>query len=737
MTEQPPSPHPVAPWSDRLLRLGLGSLLLLTPLLYSPYLSDYRIPKIALLHAASGLLAGLWLLRGAVVGQLQLRRATFYRPLVVWVAVGLPALALAHNRALAFETWLYYTWFAVLVILFYNHFRPQYISTLLWGLGIIGGAVALLGVLQANQVHIIPRPQPFGNLPVSTLGNTNFVAHFLELVIPLTAVGALIRRPRWQQIALALLAATAAWHLLLAQNRASWLALPVGLGVGFFWVVRRGRRRLVLWLGSLLLLLLAVGLLLAHTPSGGAGSLARRTYNRALSAFDLRNHSVAQRLLIWQNTWALIKAHPLIGVGPGNYSIQLPAYRSPPQHATWHRLKRGQRNRQAFHAHNDYLETWAETGLVGLGALGWLLAAFLVPAWRARGQPTPPWQRLLRGGCMAALVTALVHSCFSFNLRDPTSALYFWTIAALLVSLLNSERDGEPNWRWTLTHPGLRLLVGGAALATATIGCYVGNAFLWGNLNYFQGLVQVQRLQQPNRAILSFRQAAAWRPHAFDYYYMLGKVNLEQQRLDEAAAALHRSLELHPHNAGAWRLLGGTLLTGGNTEGAVAALERATRLNPYGLKGLLLLAQAQRWQGDIQGSLGTLHKARKAFPDNLDLAIDLGLAHMRAESPELAVPLLEEALLVRPHDGLILGNLGTAYMQADRLEEAQEALRQAIGRMPRQLAWRKSLIHLYIRRQRPDLALEQIARSLEMAPEDAELAQLSELVHKQLDKLAE
>ena len=71
--------------------------------------------------------------------------------------------------------------------------------------------------------------------------------------------------------------------------------------------------------------------------------------------------NLAGRMEVWQSWWQVVKEQPIIGGGVGflkNVTDQLPAI---------HPL------RPWKHLHNEYLQWWVETGVVGMGLLGWML----------------------------------------------------------------------------------------------------------------------------------------------------------------------------------------------------------------------------------------------------------------------------------------------------------------------------------------------------------------------------
>lgn len=93
-------------------------------------------------------------------------------------------------------------------------------------------------------------------------------------------------------------------------------------------------------------------------------------------------------------------------------------------------------------AHNDYLETWLETGWTGAA----LIVAFFVwfgrrswAAWRAK----PSRQRDLQRASTVAIGTLLLHSAGDYPLRTVTVA----TIFALCCAILEFAKDPDPQSR--------------------------------------------------------------------------------------------------------------------------------------------------------------------------------------------------------------------------------------------------------------------------------------------------
>jgi len=122
---------------------------------------------------------------------------------------------------------------------------------------------------------------------------------------------------------------------------------------------------------------------------------------------------------IWRDTWALIRAYPLAGVGLGAFQTAYPI----------HSQYDGSLG-VVSEAHNDYLQILADGGLIG-GALAlWFMVALFRVIFRGLGSHNP----LLAGLALssgAGIFGLLVHSLFDFNLQLPSNSLLFLLLSAV------------------------------------------------------------------------------------------------------------------------------------------------------------------------------------------------------------------------------------------------------------------------------------------------------------------
>jgi O-antigen ligase len=85
------------------------------------------------------------------------------------------------------------------------------------------------------------------------------------------------------------------------------------------------------------------------------------------------------------------------------------------------------------HAHNDYLEALAETGLVGGLCCIWFLGVVLRDSLKGLAELESSFGSVLNLSGLIACTGILVHSLVDFNLHIPANALLFFVSAHMAV----------------------------------------------------------------------------------------------------------------------------------------------------------------------------------------------------------------------------------------------------------------------------------------------------------------
>jgi putative inorganic carbon (HCO3(-)) transporter len=175
-------------------------------------------------------------------------------------------------------------------------------------------------------------------------------------------------------------------------------------------------------------LLMAAGLLLvAVTVLALVVGVGRLT-----TLLDTGGGTTFFRLQLWESSWAMIRDHPVTGVGLDNF---LYAYRS------HYVLPTAWEEFNLSHPHNVVLDFWLRLGLPGLAVLVWLLAAFFRAGWAAYRRARRSCDGLLAAGLMAGMAGAVAHGLVdsAFFLVD---LAFVFVLQIALIQTLN--RRAEP-----------------------------------------------------------------------------------------------------------------------------------------------------------------------------------------------------------------------------------------------------------------------------------------------------
>jgi O-antigen ligase len=132
------------------------------------------------------------------------------------------------------------------------------------------------------------------------------------------------------------------------------------------------------------------------------------------------------------NTWRIFLDHPWTGTGLGTLQLVFPAYET---------LYDG---KIVNHAHNDYLEGLAETGLAGGLCCVWFLGVLLFGSLRRLTELDGSFASILQLSGLVACLGFLTHSLVDFNLHIPANALLFFLMANLATSQIRQPNSSIP-----------------------------------------------------------------------------------------------------------------------------------------------------------------------------------------------------------------------------------------------------------------------------------------------------
>jgi putative inorganic carbon (HCO3(-)) transporter len=251
----------------------------------------------------------------------------------------------------------------------------------------------------------------------SFLGNPNLFAGYLMPALPMGVIAA-IHWKGWGMKALgAITAIMGAFCITQSQSRGGLMGLAAtGFTLALLLVYWWGKR-LPTWT-------------LPATFGGTAGAIALGTIlvptlrKRVGSIFGTEDSSNAFRVNVWQSVLNMIRAKPILGIGPGNKAFNLvyPQYQ--------------RSGYSALGAYSVPLELTVETGIIGVICYGWLIFTILSQAWIAlnRLRSDRDSSGLWIIAAIATIVGMIAHGLVDTVWYRPQVQLLWWLAIAIVSS---------------------------------------------------------------------------------------------------------------------------------------------------------------------------------------------------------------------------------------------------------------------------------------------------------------
>ncbi|MEW5768653.1 MAG: tetratricopeptide repeat protein [bacterium] len=677
---------------ESLIHIGLITLIILHTLVVSPYTfrsTELKTPIDQILILVLSLLYGGWRTRfvGTRDGGIKnpksrvptkwVRNPKLFLPLGIFLLLACFSTALSPYKLASLYEFANLISYALLFwIILVSVKDSQTIHLLLNVLLGVSLLVSLYGLAQYFGYDIFTG----GGGVTSTFGNSNFLAGFLVVVIPLAITfsfrishplrgypefrnkGPEVRKgvnppsplpTKWGRhlpsVGYGILSLCLILCLGLTQTRGAWIAFGVEI-ILLIVIFSIRNPRSVIAVG-LVLLFLSIGLLLLVQPA----TIQRVTSIFEPAGFDLTpspegvKSSIQVRLFIWQGTLRMFAAAPILGHGLGTFMINFPQFRPAGFHS-------GGLGHNTHHAHSEYMEILAEMGILGLLAFLWFIFTCL---WIG----VKKWGML--SGCLVSIIGLLVHSAFTVDLRF-TSGVYLWLLLGLVVVMARPAEKLAPK------------------------------------------VISPSKKRRPSK--LDEPQAGAPNSKLIVAYSLLA-IGLLILLIPFIIRPAQASLHLKRGDIAEKR---------GDYTTAIREYEQAISISPicypaYYQAGYLYVEKIP----DTKEALSTYQKLIKYAPNYAQVHYNQGLLHRKMGDLPLARAELQQCLKNNPYHKGSHFNLGLTWLDLGELREAEAEFKTTLELDPQDAASRERLVSIYFQQKRWDEAIAQSEALIQIQPENA------------------
>jgi O-antigen ligase len=285
--------------------------------------------------------------------------------------------------------------------------------------GLYGLAQSVTGVdVKLSQVDYGQHEDMPGRI-YSFYENPNNFAEILVLTLPLfAALFFMAKTGPCKRLAL-FAAIPPAMALVLTFSRSGWMALALGIAVFFFFTYR--------WVVPVMF-----GAALAAFPF-----LPSTVTDRFLSTFGGTDSSILFREFVKDTYAPVLDGQYLTGTGLGNDVVRdrlIGYYNARPEmKVLWWQI--------APHAHNHWLQIWAEIGLAGAAAFFGMMADFVRRCAAALFRPQQ--KNFIAAAGLAGVVGVLLMGFAEYIWFYPRTHLLFWIVVGVTLAALQVGEEAE------------------------------------------------------------------------------------------------------------------------------------------------------------------------------------------------------------------------------------------------------------------------------------------------------
>ncbi len=295
----------------------------------------------------------------------------------------------------------------------------------LWGICISVAVEDAICILQFFEIIHYDGDIVFESVIIGTFGYTNGIAGFLAFVTPLLFGLLALVHSNLKKILIIIVLLINTSILILTKSRGSWVSLLIGLIVYYsdsiltFWNTINYKINKIFILAAILIFSIILSFFL----------------------FKMNTESGLGRLFVWKVSLQMAKEKPILGIGYGNYSIDYLKYQSiffkNPKNSGYSDYAT-----EIWFANNQYIDTLAETGILGFALFLGLILFFYRTYYKIKKSKNPIIARIIGSSITVILFYSLVSS--------PFFCISIYLLFSFCIAVLSSFDNSTPLFHFNL-----------------------------------------------------------------------------------------------------------------------------------------------------------------------------------------------------------------------------------------------------------------------------------------------
>ncbi len=283
---------------------------------------------------------------------------------------------------------------------------------------------------------------------VATFEYHSRIAKYIALLLPFAIGLFFYYKSILVRLSLVCLIFVCSFSLILTMSRTSWVAVFATL----FFIGFAAQKKYLIFV-----LIGMCALLIFFLPSKVITQVKTITQ---VNKFFASEEILGERLLCWKASIAIIKDHPVLGIGPGKRNfrniyqqyakkiqdtekqLKKETVAEQPQEIKVKKKRRAEDIERLSHAHNLFLQIGVDSGIVGLLSFLWLFTAVFYVAIKSWRLSKVEYEKTLLMSIVASLISIFAHAWTDSFWKKP-EAVFLWFIMGILFTSIHHITNRE------------------------------------------------------------------------------------------------------------------------------------------------------------------------------------------------------------------------------------------------------------------------------------------------------